>query len=197
MKTTDPEFQEVVAELTGYQQALYGFIYVQLGDRQAANDVLQDANLSILKNIERLDSAAHFKPWAKTMAAYEILHYRTRRARESRRIFFDSAAVDRLAESLAAPEERSAADDIPFDALEACLGKLPPEKREFVKRRYWGRESLSSLAGADAPTPGAAAVRLLRIRKELADCVRRLVCRMGGTPLPPPDPDESTRALLL
>ena len=197
MDKPETEIERVSAALIAYQSALYGFLYVQLGDRQAANDVLQDTDLYIPRNASHLDSIDNFKPWARAMAAFQLKRHRLLRERESRRILFDSATADLLAETLAAPEARDDNAEIAIEALTACLSKLPEEKRRLIRRRYWNDESLESIAG-DTSTPGAVAVTLHRIRRQLGDCVRDSLCRLPpGTPALPASREETEHALLL
>ena len=195
MEKTDSRYSEFAMALTKSQSVLYTAIFLQVGDDDVARDILQDANLAIWKNLDHLDSIANFVPWAKTLAALEVRHYFTARRRDTAKVLFDSETSERLGEALQAPAEaKEHYDEIDYRALKACLGKLPPDKRELVLSRYWKEKSIEDLARRQAVPLSTLAMRLMRIRKELGDCVRSLLCRFGEGPAP--KPDENAKAEL-
>lgn len=187
---------DAVVALAKSQSVLYGYIYLHLGDPDATEDLLQETNRSIWKNLAHLDSPANFLPWAKTLAAFEIKRYRTNLQRERKKILFDGETVDRLAEELAAPDAREAEGrDIAFDALEKCIGRLPAKLRNLIDRRYWHREPVEQIAREDSSNRSAVTVRLVRVRRSLGDCVRKLLCSLGEEV--PPSRAERERSALL
>lgn len=177
MKTDDPRIGEVIEALTGYQSALLRYIFLLLGDEEDAKDVLQETNLYIWQNIGHLDCPEHFKPWAKTLATFQIKRVIKDRAIENTHIIFDSGTADKIADTIAEETADGDFDQVPFDALKKCLDRLPAAKRHLIDRRYWKRESVKEIAASRRAAPSAIAMTLLRVRKELGDCVRGILCR--------------------
>ena len=58
-------------------------------------------------------------------------------------------------------------------ALRACVEQLPPGLREFVSLRYEKEEPLKTLAAKARRTVGYMKQIMFRLRKRLAECIRR------------------------
>ena len=196
MKVDDPHIGEVVAALAESQSELYGYIFLRLGNDADARDVLQETNLYLWKNLANLDSPDNFLPWAKALAGFQIRRFLTDRKRDAAKVVFDSETSERLGELLAEPasDEGPAYEEVDYEALKSCLGKLTPEKRALVYRRYWDDRTVEAIAREENAPFSTVAMRFLRIRKELGDCVRRLICRPHDGSKP--GRDELTKAEL-
>jgi RNA polymerase sigma-70 factor (ECF subfamily) len=57
--------------------------------------------------------------------------------------------------------------------LEACIGKLPRERRELALAAYAADTSIRDLAGQLRRTEGSLYQLLARIRKQLFDCLNQ------------------------
>lgn len=194
MQESDEKKEKIVLALTESQDILYNYLFLRLGGDDTAREVLQETNLAIWKNIGHLDAPENFLPWAKALANLEIRHYFTKRKRDDAKIVFDSEAVAALAEKLAAPAEECY-EEVDYQMLKQCIGQLPRDKQRMVNRRYWDDRSVDDIAREEKLPYSTVAVQLLRIRKALGDCIRRLRCCFENNA--EPSPDESTRAELL
>ena len=85
-------------------------------------------------------------------------------------VLFSSEAMDRIAECYASRRENAL--DERRRALKACLDGLPEDSRRLVTERYSGDSSLKKLAASRGTSESALKMRLLRLRKRLALCVR-------------------------
>lgn len=172
---------EFVASLTESQNDLLVYIAMLLGgDGEAAKDVLQETNIYLWAHWETFDpSKGTFLTWARAQARYKVLQYRRDAAREERHLVFDQETFEAVAETLAAPEastsERSA--DL-LTSLRHCLDLLPADERNFIEARYFSQKPFKSLAEHFHLSVGTAEVRMCRLRKQLADCVRRRICAL-------------------
>ena len=73
----------------------------------------------------------------------------------------------------AALRRRDEQADRELEALDACVGKLPPRQRDVLDARYRDGEPVESIARRAGKAPNAVAAELYRVRKLLMDCVRR------------------------
>ena len=106
-------------------------------------------------------------------AKYRILDHFRKAGRD--RHVFDDTLVDALAD---AQMELASTVDHRADALEHCLGKLPPRSRRLLDLRYVDGMRPTQIADEIDSTPGSVRVMLFRVRNLLADCITRHV-RMG------------------
>ena len=100
----DRETDEFVTLLTQAQQTLYACILSLLPDRVAANDVLQETNLTLWHKAEDFEPGTNFLAWATRIARYHVLNYRRKRQRD--RLVFDEALFAELCDRQAARSRR-------------------------------------------------------------------------------------------
>jgi len=154
--------------MTEHQGRLFGYIFSLLGDPDAANDVLQEANVVLWRDSKEFRAGSNFKAWAFRIAHFQVMAWRQRQIRD--RLVFEDDMLETL--SFAARD----ADDT-FDArqqlLNGCLEKLTPPHREMVRRRYAEGTPLQSIAAERGMTANAVMQALFRIRQSLMHCVAR------------------------
>lgn len=162
------------AAFTGQQQlieaqfTLYAYICALVGDAQDARDVLQETNLKLCRELAVYDPSKPFLPWAKRVAYYEVLSFRTKRARD-RLILTDGAFF----EAVAADSEQ-AFDGLERDAvyLDLCLSKLNAWVQELVKARYFQGMAVNELARLRRCSVNAVSLLLFKARRALSECIR-------------------------
>lgn len=168
-----------VGELTKNQPALYSYISVLLGDTETAKDVLQNVNVALWKKAAEYDSAKPFLAWAKSFAYFEVKAYRQRKARDSGRVVFDETLFEEVSSKLAEEDQREDGKKTgQLRALEHCLRLLGEGERRLVLARYAQNVPPASLARQYGGTPNSMAAKLYRIRKELAACILKKMCRI-------------------
>jgi RNA polymerase sigma-70 factor, ECF subfamily len=159
--------EELAVELAAIQPRLYGFILKRLADREQTLEVLQRTNLVICQKAREFQQGSSFVAWAFTIAKFQAMAWRKSEG-ASRLVFSDRVygLLDRIAE-----EEAASVDDrIPL--LRKCLERLRDSDRELIQRRYRDGEQIEPIARSFAKSIDAIAMRLLRIRKQLAQCIR-------------------------
>ncbi len=138
-----------------HHDALMRFLTRFLGDRQAAEDVFQDAFLQVHLSADSFDVSRRFKPWLFTIAANKARDSlrKSRRSRtydlsapiggagaEGGRTFMDLMEVD-------VPPPGAASDDRDRDRLvQECVDSLPPHLREILLLAYFQRMSYANIA---------------------------------------------------
>ena len=163
-----------VQQLTENQARLYGYVYSLLGDYSRTADVVQETNMVLWRKLDEFDANREFLPWAFAIARYQVMAHLRDCKRD--RLLLDAE----LAESLSAEAQKQAEQiDALRAALRICIARLTPEHRSLIEQRYVRSVSLAEVAAATERTVGAIKVALLRIRRQLADCVQKRMAAEG------------------
>jgi RNA polymerase sigma-70 factor (ECF subfamily) len=160
--------EQFVRKLTENQNRLYGYIYSLLGDHSRTGDVLQETNLVLWRKISQYEPGRPFMPWAYAIARFQVLAHLRDQKRE--RLLVDAELV----ESLSDDAERWAEEiDAIREALRPCLELLTPGNRELIEQRYHRAKPVAELAESLNRTVSAVKVALLRVRRQLSECVQK------------------------
>jgi RNA polymerase sigma-70 factor, ECF subfamily len=162
----DRDSDEFVNLLTGAQPALYAHILAILPDRVAAQDILQETNLTLWHKAEDFESGTSFLAWAGRIARYHVQNYRRKQNRD--RLVFDERLFDELSLRLA---DRPDDADRYVEPLRECLARLPAEHRELLACRYAAGGSVAEIAKSRGQSAGAVSQLLYRIREALLNCL--------------------------
>ena len=163
---TDPE--NLVELMTQYQGRLYVYILSLIGDRDAANDVLQETNIVLWREAQQYEPGTNFKAWAFRIAHFQCMAHRQRRLRD--RVVFNDEVVARLAveaKELDARYEQRAA------ALGRCLEQIQPRSREALRLRYAEDTAVKEMATKMNCSSNAVSQLLFRARQWLIECIKR------------------------
>jgi len=167
MNSADQDTQ-IVALLTEHQLAIRLYVQSLLPGDHSARDVAQQANATLWKKREDFEVGTNFKAWAFSVARYEVLNHRKKKARESRRLTFS----DEMEEFIAA-ELPQRVDDLEDrqTALRSCMQKLKQADQELIQHRYLHRTPLAEYAAQIGRTAGSLKVSLFRLRSRLQKCI--------------------------
>ncbi len=165
--------QEFTLLLTRHQTSLYGYILSLIADRSAAEDILQDTNVTLLQKSDSFELGTDFLAWASTIARYKVLHARRAFAKDQQR--FSEGVIEQIADRLASPME---AFDDRRAALRQCLDLLREPDLQLLRQRYQAGASIGQLAEATGASLPATSQKLYRIRGQLLDCVRTKLSEM-------------------
>jgi len=153
-------------ELRNAQVPLLAYISTLCGVSQEADDILGEANLTLIRERDAYDPSRAFLPWARSIAYYAVLAWRTRRARS--RLVFDDELTACLAEELGAADAPDGGErNRRVQALEAAKKELTPEMRYLIVRRYEYGDSLAATGFQLDRSAASVAVSLCRIRAVL------------------------------
>lgn len=162
----DRDSDEFIKLLTASQPSLYACILSLLPERSAAQDVLQETNLTLWHKADDFEEGTNFMAWASRIARYHISNYRRKLHRD--RLIFDSQLYEELCEK---QTERSENLEQYTDLLQECLKQLSSEQRDLLARRYAAGGSVQQIAASQGRTVGAVSQMLYRIRESLLNCV--------------------------
>jgi RNA polymerase sigma-70 factor (ECF subfamily) len=167
----DPEAFEVLYDRHG--GAAYSLAYRIVGDRAAAEEVTQEAFISVWRSGARFDATrGSVRSWLLSVVRNRAIDFLRSRAGKAPKLTFDDDAVleQRPAEERTEDEalQRETAAEI-----QGALGKLPGEQSKVIELAYFGGFSHSEIARIlNLPmgtVKGRMRLGLEKIRGELAE----------------------------
>lgn len=142
---------------TRWHPRLLRFAYRQTGNADAAQDVMQEAALTIAKNIARLKDPSLFSPWAYTIVRRRAADYIGKAARNRK-------AAQALADIPPSYEAVSTDDKL---TLKHALAVLPDRDRQILKLFYLDGMSGPEIAAGMGLPIGTVKSRLYAARSKL------------------------------
>jgi RNA polymerase sigma-70 factor (ECF subfamily) len=155
--------------LTQHDRWLATYVYSLVASTADAQDILQEAKVTMWKQFAKFEPGTNFRAWARKIATNQILNYR----RAAKKLP-NAELEDQFIEAVAAEIDRRAdVLDCKADALRLCLRKLPEAHRKLVVWRYYEDCGIEEIAAKSERTVEAVYRLLSRIRAVLNDCVSR------------------------
>ena len=171
-------FEELVDR---YQGRLLNFIYRTIGDRDRAEDLVQEVFIRVYRHIGRFDRSKKFSTWIYTIASNLAKNELRNRSRNPLVLFQAiKAKFEDEDRPLQFEDTQSRPDDL-FrkrhlrEMVEQSVAKLPVHHREvFVLRELEGKsyEEIAEITGVNL---GTVKSRLNRARTAFADIIAPLV----------------------
>ena len=162
--------EQFVALLGRHERSLLAYILSLVTDWNVAEDLAQETRLRLWQQFDQYDPQKDFGAWARTIAHYQVLQYRTRRGREP--LQFDDTIFASVADTAA-----SRVDDAPrrLSALAFCLEKLGESKQRILRRLYGDNETLRDIASSEDRSYASTRQNVVRIRRALRDCTEKKI----------------------
>lgn len=157
---------QYILAITSIQNRLHAYILSLLADPVAAQDVLQETNLVLIRKADDFQTDASFGSWAYNTARLQVLAHLRDRKRD--RLVLHEAFAEKLApvaEVMAEETERRA------QLLGGCVERLSDEHKTLLHKRYGRETPIATLAEDRGRTAAAMKQVLYRIRNLLAACV--------------------------
>jgi RNA polymerase sigma-70 factor (ECF subfamily) len=162
----DQRTRQFLLLLGRHERRLRAFILSLVPNWADADDIGQEVKIRLWEQFDSYDPAKDFGAWARTIAHYQVLSYREKQGRESRRM------SDKFVEALADEASRLSEElDAGQQALKDCFDKLPAAKREMLVHYYSGERTTREIAAELGRTFDATRQAILRTRIALRDCV--------------------------
>jgi RNA polymerase sigma-70 factor (ECF subfamily) len=160
--------ERVVRLLAQTQERLTRYVVVLVPDWDLAQEVVQRTHVIAWRKSKdfRSETDDGFYRWVKQIAFYEARKQLASRAA-------GPLPLDPELADLIGTEVDEIEDDLEGRraALAACIEKLPPREQELLRLRYWGLETIESLAEQLGRSAQALYKALQRIRQRLLDCI--------------------------
>jgi RNA polymerase sigma-70 factor, ECF subfamily len=155
------------------------FVRTLVRDPRDVDDVFQAVALILWRKFDQYDSTRPFGPWARGIAAKEVLAMRRGNARCPTPFPPEVvvAILDQFEHFLQSRESVSETTE----ALDKCVEALPPNSQKMLQLRYGEAMQIRDVASRLGQTVGATQRALSRIHKRLAECIEtRLAAVKGG-----------------
>lgn len=149
-----------------HHRSVFTFLLRSLGERQKAEDLLQETFLRVFAHREGWRPTAAFRTWLFTIARNLVIDQLRRRIGGPEPD--TDEALETLADPGATPLQRAEAGEL-GERLQAAVLRLPPSQREvLLLSRFSGlsHEEIAEITGASA---GAVRVTLHRALRRLVD----------------------------
>jgi len=167
----DPEAFEVFYDRHG--GVAYSLAYRIVGEKAAAEDVTQEAFISIWKSGARFDRArGSVRSWMLSIVRNRAIDILRSRAGKAPKLTFDDDAVLEQRPSEKLTEEEAMRNETAGE-LRGALGELPGEQSKVIELAYFGgfsQSEISRMLGVPLGTvKGRMRLGLEKIRGELAE----------------------------
>ncbi len=150
------------------RERLYPFILRTTLNRDAAEDILQETLLTMLRRLGSLREGQRFWPWI-----YRIAWNKIQDGRRERRLRSSHETAVRQREAVGACRQVSVDPldtQIRAEALEqvsTALGRLDHQQRDILRLRYYDGLAYEEIATLTRTTPNEARVRFHRAKRSL------------------------------
>jgi RNA polymerase sigma-70 factor, ECF subfamily len=162
------EFESHVRE---HQAGLRAFIRALGADDAWVDDLAQEAFLVTYRRFDEFEPGTDFGKWLRSIARLLLANERRKAARHSRLLPF--AVADVLLAADSGDQGRGPDLDCLRQALEECVGQLPPRSRDLLHRRYAANENAAKLARRLRINADAMRQQILRIRLVVKECLQK------------------------
>lgn len=141
-----PQLQEEV--YYEYYNMVHGLIVYIIKERAAAEDIIQEAFIKIIKNKPLFDNEAKLKAWLKVVTRNTAINYLRKNKNNRNQLDTDSVFIDmETINQTAASVESTVETQMMQESIEFYLEQLKPEYRVLVELRW--KEGLSYREMAD------------------------------------------------
>lgn len=161
-----------------YQVRLLNFVYRMIGDRERAEDLVQEAFLRVYRHLERFDRTRKFSTWAYTIASNLAKNELRNRSRSPLITFEQARPRDEEDPRPVDFEDHASRPDDLYERrqlkqlVDETVSKLTPHHREvFVLRELEGK-SYEEIADIMHCNLGTVKSRLNRARQSFAELIQ-------------------------
>lgn len=156
-----------------FEQDVRGYLSRYSRRSEVIDDLAQEVFITAYKDLNRFDGRSPLGAWLMGIARHRALHYLRG---ESRRMKREGHSLDAaLNDERLARLETQSVDDSKSEALALtqCLEALPAHSHDLIQAYYFHKSTAEQLAEAEGQKSSTIRMRLMRIRRRLADCIRQ------------------------
>lgn len=171
MDDSDSKRDRVLREAFGCRVELVAYARAVLGNYTAAEDVVQEALLVVMKKFDQFQEGTSMLAWCRAIVRLEVLRVKQQRQRERtlvERLLDD--AIDAAFDEFQRAQRRDDAESR-REALERCLERVPQRGRRVLKARFVDELSYQQIGERVGMTLEAVRKALFRIKKQVRSCV--------------------------
>jgi RNA polymerase sigma-70 factor (ECF subfamily) len=161
-------YESFVQDLARCEPGLSSFVRPLVPTWDDMEEVMQQTCVVLWRKYEEFEGGTNFLSWACSVARFEVLRLRRRRARD--RHLFGEELINLMADEGAAESTRRERE---LRALDGCMERLPPQQRELVRQCYADGVTIKQTAGVVGCSATALYKSLNRIRLALLECIEQ------------------------
>jgi RNA polymerase sigma-70 factor, ECF subfamily len=174
IRETKPErYAEVIER---YQGKLFAYLYRLVGNREEAEDLLQDVFIKAYKNLNSYDSSRKFSSWVYRIAHNEAVNFIKRK---SLKRFISWEDISSTKDKLESSSMEAGADDAwirkeSINDVDQAINGLPIKYKQVLLLRYFSDKSyeeISEILGKPVNTVGTL---INRAKKKLSEEMEKL-----------------------
>jgi len=171
-KKNQERYSEIVDR---YQKKLFVYIYRLIGNREEAEDLLQDVFVKAYKNLNSYDTSRKFSSWIYRIAHNESVNYIKRKSLKK---FISWETIVSTKDKLDSSSEEEGADkawirkEVSKEVNEA-IGKLPFKYKQVLTLRYYSDQSYEEIAEILGRPVNTVGTLINRAKKKLAEEIKR------------------------
>lgn len=162
----DDRREQFVALFVRHEAAIHSFVLTLLTDLDEAEDVMQQASMTMWRKFDQFTPGTSFRNWAFQVAKFTAMNHLTKVRRDRHR--FQAELLELLADQAI---ERSEKLESQRRALAFCLERMPAEDRQLLSGCYSEGSSIRAVAEELGRTANAIYKQLNRLRAALLKCV--------------------------
>jgi RNA polymerase sigma-70 factor (ECF subfamily) len=140
----------------------YSIAWSQMGNREAAEDIIQEAIYEIYRSLPNLEQPKRFIPWSCTILRRVSYHSRKKQAAESEKL--QQYYIKKTIEQETADHTALLPHSLKPEDLEEAIQQLPAELREPLGLFYNESIGVKDIAGILNQTPRQIEYRLARAK---------------------------------
>jgi RNA polymerase sigma-70 factor (ECF subfamily) len=164
---TTNQQEQFVALFVRHEAAIHSFVLTLLPDAADAEEVMQQASLTMWRKFDQFTPGTSFRNWAFQVAKYAALNHLAKVRRDRHR--FQAELMEMLADRAS---ERAEQLELQRRALAYCLEQLPEEDRHLLAGCYAEGATIRAFAESLGRTSNAVYKHLNRLRANLLKCVQ-------------------------
>lgn len=169
---TNSEHELFVRLFGNHEQRIYSYILSLVPNWADADEIFQETNIRLWRDFQRFDRKTNFGAWAISIAYFQVLTWRKRRARN--RLVFDEETVNLIAER---HEQLAPMVEARSHALRDCFAELSDRNRDLLTKCYAPGVRVQEVSRSIGKTSSAVYKALRRIRASLRRCIERRIGR--------------------
>ncbi|MGI9516947.1 MAG: RNA polymerase sigma factor [Pirellulaceae bacterium] len=154
-----------------HQVAVRSMLWRLLGNQQDVDDVAQEVFLSLLKSVVRFKEQSSFRTWLLSITRNKAITYLRARQRSPHTT---TEQIEQLViQRQIATVMEGGGDPVELEALERCLAQLGESHQKLIRQIYFEGRRAAEVAASMGQASNAIRMKLMRVRKALASCVRK------------------------
>ncbi len=146
-----------------YQKPLYAFVFRYLGDRDAADDVVQTSFERAYRALRMFRGDAGFKTWLHQIALNEC------RSRDRKQKRLREVALDEVGEAGLPADSPDMVAAVDRNRLSPFVDRLPPRQKSVLTLRVFGDLAFKEIARIEGISEGNAKVNYHHAVKRLKE----------------------------